>query len=497
MKQPWHITRIGALGLSILLAGYLLLWVDQGRHGEEERVKVRIFSATPGQEAYLRSLALRVIGRNGSYVDAVVTPSQFYQLAREGYEVTPLSDLNGSRGIDPRYPTLEAIEAFEDSLTARYSHIALRLVLGTSTQKNLPLYGIKISDNPRADEDEPAVLFTGVHHAREPLGEAICRYLMQYLCENYSRSERVRRWVNNIEIWFVPVVNPEGYKFMMDNHLQFPWWRKNLRDNDGNGLFDPSVDGVDLNRNYDYNWAQGGDGDPSSWFYRGPAPFSEKEIQALRDLTLRENFVFGIGYHSYGEAVLFPWGNFHRPPDMNLIIELASRIASQIRRQSGRGTYSVLPLNGQVGQSSVWMYGEAGVIDFIIETGAEYFPSAETIQSIAEENAQGAFVLLDRVFGAGLTGHVTDGVTRLPVRADVVVREHSAPYVKPRHSDEAYGRYFRILQPGIYTVEFSAPGYLTKIIREVEVRDRPTTVLDVELEPKAVSGPAGGNHDRE
>ncbi len=44
------------------------------------------------------------------------------------------------------------------------------------------------------------------------------------------------------ELWFVLVVNPDGYEFTFtDERL----WRKNLHDNDGNAEI-TNVDGVDL-----------------------------------------------------------------------------------------------------------------------------------------------------------------------------------------------------------------------------------------------------------
>gem|GEM_PF-3949766 len=34
------------------------------------------------------------------------------------------------------------------------------------------------------------------------------------------------------------IVNTEGFTYMMDNNLSDPWWRKNQRDNNENGIFD-------------------------------------------------------------------------------------------------------------------------------------------------------------------------------------------------------------------------------------------------------------------
>jgi len=384
------------------------------------------------------------------------------------------------------YPRLVNLEHQFGHLVAKYPHLAHIQKIGESTGWRQPIWGIRISDHPDRDEDEPAILFTGVHHAREPLGALICYAILDELLKNYATSEQHRRLVDSLEIWLVPIVNPDGYEYIMQNQLQFPWWRKNLRDNNGDGVFDPLVDGVDLNRNYDFNWDEGGDGNPSSWFFRGGSPFSEKEVQSLRDLALRENFLVGVSYHSYGESVLYPWGNYHRAPDQELIFDIAQRCAEKIGRLSANGSYNVLPLNGRVGQSSIWMYGELGTMDYIIETGESYFAASEDIPRIAQENVRGALFLMERSLNSGVTGHVRDRLTGTPIAAEIHVNGCEASYVKCRHSDAVHGRFDRLLFPGRYTVEIRAPGYKTEILTDVHIAAS-MTALDIALTPQSSS----------
>ena len=69
---------------------------------------------------------------------------------------------------------------------------------------------MKISDNPEDDESEPAVLLNGSHHASELLSVEYPLDAAAYLLENYARDRQVKRWVNDLEIWVVPMVNPDG-----------------------------------------------------------------------------------------------------------------------------------------------------------------------------------------------------------------------------------------------------------------------------------------------
>lgn len=381
------------------------------------------------------------------------------------------------------YKPIEQIEQDIFKLKLKYPNLLHVERIGRTTGMGQPIWAMKVSDNAPKREDEPRILFSGVHHAREPIGASICLELAKTLCEEYKTDPQIKKWVNSIEIWLVPVVNPDGYKYIFENDLRFPWWRKNLRDNDGDGVFNPLYDGVDLNRNYGYNWEEGGDGKPGSWFYRGETPFSENETRAIMNLVRRENFAIGISYHSYGESILFPWGNFKRPPDLELILEIAGAMAARIKRESGRGQYSILPLNGRVGQSSVWMYAEQHVIDYIIEVGTQYFPAEEDIPFIIKENLKGAFYLFDRVLETGIKGHVFDTYTKKPLLAEIMVKELSANYVKPRMTDKEFGGFYRLLTPGKFTLEIRSRGYLPKTIRNVRVKRGECTDFEIGLIP--------------
>jgi hypothetical protein len=473
-----------SLSVVALLSGYVLLVALSGKKAEP-KFDVRIFTSSHRDTLRLKQFDLQLIKKNGGkYVDASVSESQLKQLRKNGFQVAFLSRPHRNVRIPASYRPLGEIETKLYVLQQRFPEILHVEKIGESTTLGLPIWGVKVSDNAARKEDEPRVLFTAVHHAREPIGANICLKLIETLCDKYGKDDEFTRWVDSIEVWIVPVVNPDGYKYVMENNLSFPWWRKNLRDNDGDGVFEPLSDGVDLNRNYDYNWNEGGDGKPSSWFYRGTKPFSEKETQAIRDLALRENFVFGLSYHSYGESVLFPWGNFKQPPDLELIVDIASEMASKIKRESGRGHYSILPLNGRVGQSSIWMYGQLRAIDYIVEVGTEYFPTEERIQSVIKENLKGIYYVLDRMLETGIRGHAFDASTKKPLFAEVQVKEFSVDYVKSRTTDQEFGRFYRIINPGVYTLELKSEGYYPRIIENVRVQKGKFVDFEVGLNRK-------------
>jgi hypothetical protein len=161
--------------------------------------------------------------------------------------------------------------------------------------------------NKVADGARPDVLYMGTIHAREWIATEVTRRLLHHFVDNYGTNAEVTNLVNTRELWFVPVANPDGYQYTFDVERL---WRKNLRDNDGDGQT-TNVDGVDLNRNYDEHWNYDREGSSSEFSndtYRGASAASEPETVAMQSLIDRLRFNFLITYHSYGQLLLYPFG---------------------------------------------------------------------------------------------------------------------------------------------------------------------------------------------
>ena len=133
------------------------------------------------------------------------------------------------------------------------------------------------------------------------------RRLLHHFVDNYATRRGVAKLLNTRELWFLPVANPDGYQYTFDHERL---WRKNLRDNDGDGEI-TAGDGVDLNRNYPEHWNyddEGSSAQLASDTYRGPAPASEPETQAACRPGRRIDPKFAVNYHSYGPLLLYPQG---------------------------------------------------------------------------------------------------------------------------------------------------------------------------------------------
>lgn len=224
------------------------------------------------------------------------------------------------------------------------------------THEGRPVFWVKISDNPDSDETtEPEVLYTAVHHAREPNSLSQMIFYMWYLLENYETNPEVKYLVDNVEMYFIPCINPDGYIY---NETTNPdgggFWRKNRREN-GNGTF-----GVDLNRNYGHKWGfdnSGSSPNPDAQTYRGPAPFSEPETRMVRDFCESREFQITLNYHTYGNLLVFPWGfTDSATPDHATFQTFGAVMNRENDFLTGFGSQTV----GYVvnGTSDDWMYGE-------------------------------------------------------------------------------------------------------------------------------------------
>lgn len=355
-------------------------------------------------------------------------------------------------------------------LHIHYPEITKIYTIGYTQRFNLPILAIRITSNPDIEEqDKPTILFDGIHHASEILGCEMSLYLANKLCQNYFTDSLIKNFVDNLDIWIVPMVNPDGH-LITEMGLD-SLWRKNLRDNNNNGRIDLDYDGVDLNRNYDFLFESGGSGEPSNRYYRGPYPFSEPEVRAIRDLALKKKFILNVSFHSdkdphMGERVYYPWrwGNSFSP-DHQHIKAICDSFALNIINDENNGTYLSIYGNAREGGlERNYLYYALGTFAFTCEMWRGYYPPEERVDTICERVFNGVKYLLKRILQSHLTIKVLDLHTNQPLKVEVRVLEAYAPpeTILPRYTDPIFGRARRILKPGVYTIEIIKEGYYSK-----------------------------------
>ncbi|MFO7895718.1 MAG: M14 family zinc carboxypeptidase [Candidatus Cloacimonadales bacterium] len=458
----------------------------------------------------------------GRYLDLVLPLEQAQKLAAasdNSYLTQTAADLKNNlqardlEGYRSYYETLAELEA----LAAAYPEICQLHNLGDSRGKEYSdagnsyyddysheIWALKISDNVELNEDEPAIYWMGAHHAREPISTEVVMYATNHVLENYGNDPEIKENINNTELWVVPIVNPNGHQVVTEQIDV--WWRKNIRDNNENGVFDTEydggagADGVDINRNYGFAWGfVGASGNPSSTIYHGPNEFSEPETQAMQNLMQDHHFVAGNSYHSYSELVLFPFGyaNNLTAPDYDALQELAIQMAETIPAAEG-GHYTPAEswqLYPAMGTTDDYAYGEHGIFAFTIELATEFIPPANEVTGICEDNLQAALILLNRPSHKMISGLITDAETGDPLVAEVFIEgiDDSEIFRQPYSSNQQFGRYYRLLTEGSYDLTFSAYGYESYTSEDVVVSATDITELNVELVPAAANLEMSGN----
>ena len=278
-----------------------------------------------------------------------------------------------------------------DSMRLFYPNlISVKAEAGNNhTIEGRSIYYVRISNTPNQVTSKPKVFYNALIHAREPMGMQQLIFYMWYLLENYDTSDEIKYLVDNLQLYFIPVVNPDGYEF---NHAGFPigggLWRKNRRDN-GGGEY-----GVDLNRNFGFKWGcdnNGSSPDPFSETFRGTGPFSEPETQIIRDFCTTNVFNISQSYHTYSNYTMYPWcWQTALTPDSAIDVTYAGFLTRQNGYLTGTPGQILYNTNGD---ALDWQYGEQitkpKVICFTTETGTKddgFWPFANRIIALSQEN---------------------------------------------------------------------------------------------------------------
>jgi hypothetical protein len=290
----------------------------------------------------------------------------FSSAGRESIELTAASrsefgwkvfrSYDEAGGIEDQLQAIGNNPAYEDFLELRD--------IGDSIQGR-DILAIRMTEDPGsvALGTRPAVLYQGTTHAREWIStEVAMRLLKWFVNERSNGNPEVTSMLSDRELWFLPVVNPDGYEYTFTTERL---WRKNLRDNDGHEAI-TSADGVDLNRNYPEHWNyddEGSNTQTSSETYRGTAPASEPEVAA--DINLIENmgdFRFAISYHSFGQLLLYTQGWQTLTPSADDPIYLALTGIDTDPAVPGFNPGVGADLYTTNGEFTDWAHGEAGVL---------------------------------------------------------------------------------------------------------------------------------------
>jgi carboxypeptidase T len=353
MKNFKNLSRTGILAIAVMIAAAAYFSINgfnliskqsnsQITQGDERISRVRIFAKDDNDFNRMEQQGLFLDGgirKPGLYFETVLTSAEIIMLQKSGvpYEIL-IYDVDAYQKGLPKMTETEIQNAMKyseevydvshsiygtmrnmgylkyselitklDSMRAEYpSLISAKWSIGNSIE-NRQQWVVRITKNPDAPTGRPEVLLHGVIHAREPMGLSQQIYFVYWLLENYNIDPVATYILNNREIYWLPIFNPDGYVY---NETYYGGnWRCNRHITSGN------CGPVDLNRNFGiyqfWNAPNGGSStDPcsgGSGTYRGTSPFSEIESQNVMNFVNSRNFQAGLGAHTFGNDLLKPW----------------------------------------------------------------------------------------------------------------------------------------------------------------------------------------------
>lgn len=282
--------------------------------------------------------------------------------------------------------------------------------------------------------------------------------------EDFS-EQFITNMVNTREIYLIPMLNVDGNRYDREEYCgESAWetcyrsgWRKNLRDNTVTGVtplpdideqVDPSCDGVDLNRNYQYEWGAplgatgplipgmcyAGEAGPNNDVYNGPVDTvdqdedgrlnedhvdgkdddsdglvdedwmggnSEPETKFIQDMTEMNDddgdgaseFKSTLTWHSFSELVLWPWGHCQNcdNPDQEYL-EYHGNLMGEMTAYAPMQSSDLYPTTGDFCD---WHYGVHGSYCYTMEIGIAFHEYPEDIAHISVRNLGVPFYMIE------------------------------------------------------------------------------------------------------
>ncbi len=347
---------------------------------------------------------------------------------------------------------------------ANYPTICQRYTLGQSYQGR-ELWAIKISDNVGTEEDEPEFAYISTMHGDEIVGVKMCMLLIEDMLTNYGTDPQITNLIDNVEIWIVPLMNPDGYDRVSRTRY--------------------NAQGYDLNRSFP---DLGESNDPNGY---------PTEVAIMMNWHAGQAIVLAANFHGGALVVNYPFDSEQtgsRYSDyQNLMVDISEAYSIHNPPMWNSSTFYHGITNG-----ADWYIIDGGMQDYswyfhgctevTIELDNTKQPPASEIGQFWSDNRDAMLAYMEKCL-IGVRGIVTDATTGDPLAATITVTDR---YQNLR-TDPDVGDYHRILLPGTYELHFEADGYDPYVASGVVVGAGAATQLDVALGlPPEVVSPNGG-----
>lgn len=381
-----------------VLFAVAFLPVNQAQTVDSTRYWMKIKATDKFQRSVLANMGLAIDIAKEDYVIALGNVEEMKRVEKLGWLETSFSmpESMDFPSEDANFHNYEEITAVIRDLASNNPDIVELTSIG-KTLENRDIWAVRLSTELPTANQKPGIVFMGGHHAREHLSTEIPMMLAQYLVKEFKAgNERIVSLLRSREIHIIPVVNPDGKTHDIATG-RYKMWRKNRRAN-GNGTY-----GVDLNRNYSYQWGTTGTSDnPSSDVYRGTAPFSEPETQAIKNfIDTHTNLTILLTFHTFSELILYPWGHKYDSIAEERDLRVHEVMAQTMSKWNNYTPQQSSDLYTASGDTTDWAYATHKIISFTFEmdpkdmwSGGGFYPGQGVIEPVFRKNLEPALYLM-------------------------------------------------------------------------------------------------------
>ncbi len=405
---------------------------------------------------------------------AYANDSEFKEFKKLGYiyellpapssttKVINMATTVGQMSSWDRYPTYGVYRQMMKNFQTNYPSIC-KLDSICSLASGRKIYTLKISDNISTAENEPEFLYVSTMHGDETTGFILMLRLADYLLTNYASVPRVQNIVNNIELFILPDINPDGTYYGGNNTVA--------------GSRRYNANGEDINRDF-----------PDMVIGANNPPY-EPETQAMIDFSATHHFIMGGSFHGGAEVVNFPWDVYtsvHPHPDDNWFRHISTNYVTSARLVNPTYMTDITPSG--ITEGGDWYIVNGGIQDYMnywhhnrmitMEVSSTKLLGTENLVTYWNINQNSLLGFMEECL-YGFYGTVKN-VNTNPLDATVTIISHDEDNSWVI-TDQSVGDYHRLIAPGTYNVTYASTGYISQT-HSVNVASYTTpTIKDVVL----------------
>lgn len=316
-------------------------------------------------DSVLRALSekFEVEGREGKALSVIVPAhrvAELYALAPQAKLLEADLSEEARRAMDSGtwgsgYHDFPAVEEHLKKILTKFPQMAKLEVYGKS-KEGRPLYALRVATN----NNQPAVMLTAATHGNEIITVEVLFGILDSLLAGYTTSSRAKQIIDGHQIYFLPVINPDGYV-------------KQQR----------YANGVDPNRDYPY---------PDK-----PNRTPNECITAVMSFFSAHNIKGSIDFHSYGGLIMYPWAYTTDSPDHQDDQSFAATTGYMAKANNYRAGQISKILYAAPGSSADYYYWKNRTLALGIEVAGAHAPPASQIPKHVQANLESTLRFLETV----------------------------------------------------------------------------------------------------